>query len=105
LGGGGLWLAVAHFTAYINLFNLIPIWQLDGGRGFRALDRQQRLLSVGIMVAMWYFTDTGMFLILAAGAAYRIFWTKDHPAEGDRGAFYQYAALLITLGALLAKIG
>jgi hypothetical protein len=45
-----------------------------------------------------------MYLILALGAAYRIFWAKDHPAEGDRGALYQYAALLITLGALLAKI-
>ena len=42
LTGQGVWLAVAHSTAYINLFNLIPIWTLDGGRAFRALDRKQR---------------------------------------------------------------
>jgi Zn-dependent protease len=102
LTGHPLWFALAHTTAYINLFNLIPIWQLDGGRGFRALDRQQRLLAIGLMGVMWYFTGAGLFLILALGAAYRIFWHKDFPAQGDSGAFFQYAALLVTLGALLA---
>jgi len=101
---GGLWLAVAHTLAYINLFNLTPVWQLDGGRGFRALDRQQRLLSMGLMLGMWYFAGSGMFLILALGGAYRVFWSKDHPIEGDRGAFVQYAGLLIMLGAMLAWI-
>ena len=104
LTGSGLWLAVAHATAYINLFNLIPIWQLDGGRGFRALDREQRLLALGLMGVMWYFTSAGMFLLLALGALYRIFWQKDHPAEGDRVALVEYAGLLITLGVLLAKL-
>ncbi len=104
LNGGGIWLALAHSLAYINLFNLIPIWQLDGGRGFRALDRQERLYSIGIMVALWYFSSAGMFLALAAGGAYRVFWAKDQPAEGDRGAFIQYAGLLLMLGALLAWI-
>ncbi|HEV2202310.1 MAG TPA: site-2 protease family protein [Bryobacteraceae bacterium] len=101
---GGLWLAVAHTLAYINLFNLTPVWQLDGGRGFRALDRQQRLLSLGLMLVLWYFAHAGMLLILAAGAAYRVLWSKDHPMEGDRGAFLQYAGLLVMLGAMLAWI-
>ncbi len=104
ISGGGIWLALAHSLAYINLFNLIPIWQLDGGRGFRALDRQQRLYSIGLMLALWYFAGAGMFLILAAGGAYRVFWTKDQPMDGDRGAFLQYAGLLIMLGAMLAWI-
>lgn len=102
LTGNALWFALAHTTAYINLFNLIPIWQLDGGRGFRALNRAQRTWAIGLMGVMWYFTGAGLFLILALGAAYRIFWQKDFPAQGDSGAFVQYAALLITLGALLA---
>jgi Zn-dependent protease len=104
LDGGGLWLAVAHWLAYINLFNLIPIWQLDGGRGFRALDRTQRLYSIGLMLALWYFSSAGMFLILALGGAYRVLWAKDQPIEGDRGAFIQYAGLLVMLGAMLAWI-
>ena len=32
-----VWAVIAHLNAYINLFNLIPIWQLDGSRGPRAL--------------------------------------------------------------------
>ena len=104
VNGGGLWLALAHATAYINLFNLIPIWQLDGGRGFRALDRQQRVYSIGVMLALWYFSNANMFLALAAGGAYRVFWAKDQPMEGDRGAFIQYAGLLVMLGAMLAWI-
>ena len=33
----GIWLAIAHLTGFFNLFNLIPVWQLDGSRGFHAL--------------------------------------------------------------------
>jgi Zn-dependent protease len=104
VNGGGIWLALAHAAAYINLFNLIPIWQLDGGRGFRALDRRQRLYSVALMLALWYFSNAGMFLFLALGGAYRVFWAKDQPIGGDRGAFLQYAGLLTLLGAMLAWI-
>jgi Zn-dependent protease len=103
LGGSGVWLAVAHATAYINLFNLIPVWQLDGGRGFRALNRNDRLMLLVLMVALWWITGEGMLLFVALGAAFRIFWSKDHPAESDRGVLVQYAGLLLLFGLLLAK--
>ncbi len=38
-----IWAALAQFGAYINLFNLIPFWQLDGARAFRSLNRSQAL--------------------------------------------------------------
>lgn len=28
-----IWAAIARFGAWINLFNLLPVWQLDGSRG------------------------------------------------------------------------
>ena len=34
-----IWAALAQFGAFINLFNLLPIWNLDGGRAFRSLTR------------------------------------------------------------------
>lgn len=104
LEGGGVWLAVAHATAYINLLNLIPVWQLDGGRGFRALNRSERLLLLLLMGALWWIAGEGLFLFLALGAAFRIFWSKDHPAEGDQGVLLQYAGLLVLFALLLAKI-
>lgn len=104
-GSGGIWLALAHATAYINLFNLIPVWQLDGGRGFRALDRQERLMLLALMGLLWWATGQGMLLLMMAGAAYRIFWSKDFPEAGDRGVLLQYAGLLALFGALLAVAG
>jgi Zn-dependent protease len=102
--GGGVWLAVAHATAYINLFNLTPVWTLDGGRAFRALDYQQRLLWLGLAALLWYFTSSGLFLLLMVGAAYRIFWKKDHAPVPDQMAFLEFAGLMILLGALIAWI-
>ena len=37
-----IFVAIARVGAWINLFNLLPVWQLDGGRGFAALSRRQR---------------------------------------------------------------
>ena len=37
LTGGAIWLAIAELTGFLNLFNLMPVWQLDGARGFHAL--------------------------------------------------------------------
>ena len=102
--GGGVWSAVAHATAYINLFNLTPIWTLDGGRAFRALDSQQRLLWLGLAAVLWWFTGSGLFLILLAGAAYRIFWKKDPAPVPDQIAFLEFAGLVIVLGLLLLWI-
>jgi Zn-dependent protease len=101
----GIWLALAHAAAYINLFNLTPVWQLDGGRGFRALGQQHRIMLLGLMLLLWYLSSSGLFLILGLGAAYRIFWSKDYPAESDTTVFLQFAGLLVLFGALLGFLG
>jgi len=101
----GIWLALAHAAAYINLFNLTPVWQLDGGRGFRALGQQHRMMLMGLMILLWYLSGSGLFLIVALGAAYRVFWTKDNPADSDITVFWQFTGLLILFGALLGMIG
>ena len=46
------WAAIAAVGAWVNLFNLLPVWQLDGGRGFRALSTMQRWIVVAAMGAM-----------------------------------------------------
>ncbi len=98
------WPAIARTTAYINLFNLTPVWMLDGGRGFRALDRQQRLYWLGLAAVLWYVTGAGLFILLMVGAAYRIFWKKDDAPVPDQGAFLEFAGLLALFGALLKWI-
>jgi len=97
--GNKMWGAVAHFGAVINLFNLIPVWQLDGSRGFRSLTRQQRIVVLGTAVAMWYITSEVWLLLIAAAAVYRLF-TKDVPEEPDNTGLMQFVGLLVALSAI-----
>ena len=98
--GHPIWYAIAHTSAWINLFNLIPIWQLDGGRGFRALTRKQRGIALAVALLMWAVTEETMLLLIALGAGYRLF-SKDYPAEDDNGVLTQYAGLIILLSMLV----
>lgn len=98
--GHPIWYAIAHTSAWINLFNLIPIWQLDGGRGFRALTRKQRGMALGVTLVMWAITEETMLLLIAAGALYRLF-SKDYPAEDDNGVLTQYIGLIVLLAMLV----
>jgi Zn-dependent protease len=95
-----IWYAIAHTGAWINLFNLIPIWQLDGGRGFRALTRTQRGIAAGAALTMWAVTQETMLLLIALGAGYRLF-SKDYPAEGDNVTLTQYVGLIVLLSMLV----
>ncbi len=93
--------AIAHFSAWINLFNLIPVWQLDGGRGFRALSKRDRIIVVGVMLATGFLLGEGFLYILAALGAYKIF-ADQAPETGDRKTLIQFCGLLIVLAMLMA---
>lgn len=97
--GSGLWGALARTGAWINLFNLIPIWQLDGGRGFRALTRLQRAIVLVAALALWWVTSDTMLALIALGAAYRLF-TKDSPEQPDNIALGQFVGLMGALSAV-----
>ncbi len=100
--GTGLpvWYAIAHTAAWLNLFNLLPIWQLDGGRGFRALTRKQRGMAAGVAIAMWALTHQTILLLIALGAGYRLF-SGDYPADDDNAVLTQYAGLIVLLSLLM----
>ena len=91
--------AIAHATAVINLFNLIPVWQLDGSRGLSSLTRLQRAILLGIAIAMFAITHQGMLLLVAAGLVYRQF-TKDQAVVPDQIGLMQFASLLVALPGL-----
>jgi Zn-dependent protease len=93
-------LAIARVGAWINLFNLVPVWQLDGGRAFNALSRRQRGLSAGLLWVLTLMGIDGMLMLLAIGATFRA-TRKDAPAEGDAGAFLEYSALVLALVVLM----
>lgn len=98
------WGAIIQVTAWMNLFNLTPVWMLDGGRGLRALHLHQRLYLMGLAAVLWYATGQLLFALFLLGAAYRVFWKKDHAPVPDDGAFLEFAGLLGLFGAILALV-
>jgi Zn-dependent protease len=88
--------AIATVGAWINLFNLLPVWQLDGARGFRSLSRQQRWVALGVIAATWVFTQEGLLVLLGIGAAFQCF-AKNAPERGDTRGLITYAGLVVSL--------
>src|SRR6058998_1998544 len=100
--GVGVWGAIAHMGALVNLFNLVPVWQLDGARGFRALTRPQRWIAVALIAVLWSVTSEGLLVLLGIAAAATAGFA--HAAdEPDHTALAQYA-LLVAVLALMTRI-
>ncbi len=97
-------IAIARVGAWINLFNLTPVWQLDGGRAFNALARRQRMLVAGLLWILALMGVDSMLFILAIGASFRAA-KKDAPEEGDNGAFLQYTGIVLALVAIMMIAG
>jgi Zn-dependent protease len=93
--GSGIWMGIAQSTAFINLFNLIPFWQLDGGRGFRALNRWQRWVAALVIGGVWSVSHQGMLLLLLVLAVFQAF--QPGPEDPDYEALGTYAGLVIAL--------
>lgn len=96
--------AIAHFSAWINLFNLLPVWQLDGARGFRPLSKQQRLIVVAVMIVTGFLCGESFLYILAVFGLFKIFSreTVEAPPNGDLKTLIQFCGLLIVLALLMA---
>jgi Zn-dependent protease len=104
LTGAKAWDAIAHFGAVINIFNLVPVWTLDGSRGFTSQTRQQRLLIVVSAGVLWWVTGEVMLGLVTLGGIYRLF-TKDAAQEPDNVGMAQFLGLLAALSvvAMLAE--
>lgn len=85
--------ALTRTGAWINLFNLIPIWQLDGGRAFESLTRRQRWWATGAIAAALVLTTESMLWLLLFGSIYRA-WTTPAPTEEDRAGLWLYGGLV-----------
>ncbi|MEK7952165.1 site-2 protease family protein [Luteolibacter soli] len=94
-----LFAALAHVGAWINLFNLTPVWQLDGSRAFRSLTRVHRWIAVAGVAASFAFSREPWLLLILAVGAFRAF-EKDVTEEPDTQALGEYLFLIVALSAL-----
>ena len=93
------WGALAHVGAWINLFNLLPVWQLDGAHGFRALTRPQRWAAVVVIAGAWALSAEGLLVLLLLGAVWAA-WGGRPADRGDWRAFVEYTGLVVALTAI-----
>lgn len=94
-----LFAALTHIGALLNLFNLIPVWQLDGARGFRALSRNQAWLVAGALGAAWFFTADGLIFLVAV-IALVVAAAKSRDDQPDATTLVQFLILIAALAAL-----
>jgi Zn-dependent protease len=94
------WRAIAQVTGLINLFNLLPIWQLDGGRAFTSMSTRDRWLAVASLGIAWYASGEGILLLIGLVAGWRAFQKNTIPS--DTGATALYAGLVLALGWLIS---
>jgi Zn-dependent protease len=93
--GAPIWLAITELTGFMNLFNLIPIWQLDGSRGFQALSRQERWIVLAVIgVALWL-TGVGVLWLVAGVALFRTLQGEAGP--GHQPTLLTFAGLVLAL--------
>jgi len=101
--GGMIWLAIAQLTGFINLFNLIPVWQLDGSRGMHALARSERWMLVAAIAAALLLTEQRMLFIIGGVAIWRA--TQKDAGPGNARFLATYVTLVIALSLLARGIG
>lgn len=97
---GQLLFVLAYFTFVINLFNLMPVWQLDGARITAPLRPSLWALTVGLLTAVLFYAsgDTGtmnpMALMVVLVGAIRLIgsWHKSRRERHDDSALGRLAA-------------
>jgi Zn-dependent protease len=97
---GGLFSALAHVAAWLNLLNLIPVFGLDGAQATYALDRTQRWLVLATSLIFFGLLREYVFLFIAIGMGWRL-WAGGYAERPSTKTMVQYVLLLFALGIVM----
>jgi Zn-dependent protease len=103
-------LAVAYSGFFLNLFNLIPITPLDGGRVTQVVSPWLWLAGVPVLVAVFFWSRSPLLILVAAMAGFQLFHAWKHRHDPDAKAYrvasaetrFTYAVAYIGLVGFLA---
>ena len=101
--GARIWLAIAQLTGFLNLFNLIPVWQLDGSRGLHVLAKWERWTLVAAIVVALILTEQRLLLIVGGVAVWRAMQPETGP--GDARVLATFVVLVFALSLLARGVG
>jgi Zn-dependent protease len=106
-------LAVSYAGFFINLFNLIPLSPLDGGRITAVLSPRVWLLGVPVLVALFFWRPSPMLILIALLAAPQVWtalrWRRGTPESQPYYAVstakkVEYGLYYVVLAAFLAMM-
>jgi Zn-dependent protease len=101
--GAPIWLAIAQLTAFLNLFNLIPVWQLDGARGIHVLARWERWALVAVIGVVLMLTEQRLLFIVGAVTVWRAMQQEAGP--GNTRVLATFVGLVAALSLLARGVG
>ncbi|HEY0711293.1 MAG TPA: site-2 protease family protein [Polyangia bacterium] len=108
-----IWLALAYTGFFLNLFNLVPLPPLDGGRVARVFSRRIWILGVALMLGLFLLSPSPQLAFIGIIALVHAFSSPNREPGPDEGtvstkdrrevAFtYFGACAFLALGLLLA---
>ncbi|MHB1538162.1 MAG: site-2 protease family protein [Solirubrobacteraceae bacterium] len=110
--GSGFFLALAYVGFLLNLFNLLPVVPLDGGRAMAAMAPVVWFLGFGAIVAAAFFFRNPFMILIALFAGYEVWrrWQHRSSRTLESAAYYRISrrtrllvgAVYISLVVLLA---
>jgi Zn-dependent protease len=109
LTGSDLLTALAYFGFFLNLFNLLPVVPLDGGRAAAAMSPWMWFAGLGLLVAL-VFLEPGnpILLIITLFAAFQTYhrWQQRKSRSLAQAAYYRVAPLhrLLVFGVYVGLI-
>jgi Zn-dependent protease len=109
--GSGIAIALARVGFIINLFNLIPLNPLDGGRITAIISPRIWFLGVPILIGVWIYSYSPMLILIAILALPQLqkAWYFDLKSPENKAYYdinnstrFEYAFLYILLAIVLA---
>jgi Zn-dependent protease len=109
--GSDLWLAIAYTGFLLNLFNLIPVSPLDGGRITQVLSPRIWLLGAPLLVALFFWRPSPMLILIVIMAVPNLLAAWRHDPKSPQSMAYrdtplatrvEYAIMYLGLAAVLA---
>jgi Zn-dependent protease len=103
--------AIASLSGVLNAFNLLPVWTLDGGRGFVTLTRRERwIAAAGVAVIALLFHAPILLMLAGVCAAVALFGTPSDRPDPEMLGLYLFllaahAGIAILAHSALAAAG
>jgi len=101
--GNAYWATVARWGALINVFNLLPVWQLDGAHAFKAMSRQHRLTAAIALMAAAVLSQERMIWLPFLGASWAVFTKPATRADPRAVGYYVFLVGALALLAALCR--